>query len=288
MRAERIYEVSGAGRWFPGEARVLRRVVEQDMDCELPADLSFPLLGGIAPHAGFAYSGAVAGQTYAALRASAAVAGVPAVVAVLGFSHRPAKPGLALLDAAQIRTPLGMLPVDQSATAHLLQSVQAARLDNATHFGEHSAENQLPFLQCALQDVPVVVGLICGQSPEVFGELAQALTELHAERSVVCIASTDLLHDPSYERVCDSDAQTLRMMEKLDSEGLLKAWSPAHQVCCGIAPVTALLRFMRASGGQQGTILCYQNSGDIDPSSRGHWVVGYGAVVYSRGGEQRR
>ncbi len=282
---DRAYTVSGAGRWFPGEPAVLRRDVERYLDCSLPADLSFPLIGGIAPHAGISYSGPVAGHTYAAFRESALRTAAPDVVVVLGFSHRPAAPGLALLDAAQIVTPLGRIPVDQETNAYLLQQVDGARFDNAVHVGEHSAENQLPFLQCVLPGVPVVVGLICGYADATITAMAQALSTLSQSRAIHCVASTDLLHDPSYEAVCVSDHETLGMMERLDSDGLLKAWSPVHQICCGIAPVSVLLQFVRACGGQGGTTLYYQNSGDIDPASRGQWVVGYGSIVYSLNGE---
>ena len=285
MREKNIYSVCGAGQWYADDPDVLRRDVRACFNCQLPDDLAFPLIGGIAPHAGYAYSGSVAGHTYAALRASAAKCGPPDVVVVLGFSHRPVGPGFALLDVSAIQTPLGQIPVEQEVTQLLLQMVPSARVDHAVHRGEHSAENHLPLLQYALPDVPVVVGCLCGHEVSDMQAVGQALTELAATRSVVCVASTDLLHDASYEAVCQSDASTLQKMESLDSRGLLKAWSPTHQVCCGIAPVTALLHYVAASGGKQGRVLFYQNSGDIDPASRGHWVVGYGALVFEHDGE---
>ncbi len=282
MHSDRVYHVAGAGRWFPSDPAVLRHEVERYMHCVLPSGISLPLLGGIAPHAGFGYSGAVAGHTYAALRASAASCGAPDVCVVLGFSHRPAVPGFALLDVDMIHTPLGCVSVDRDAVQHFAQSVRGARLDNDTHMGEHAAENQLPFLQCALPDVPVCVGLLCGHDETLISDVVQALLLLDQKRSLVCIASTDLLHDPSYETVCKTDLQTIKRMEKLDLEGLNKAWSCTHQVCCGIGPVSVLLGFVRACGTGEGKVLFYQNSGDVDPSGRGQWVVGYGAIVYSR------
>ncbi len=276
-----LYKVTGAGRWFPAEPTILRQKIEGYVGQASLANPSRPILGAIAPHAGLAYSGAVAGYTYAALRASARRFGKPDVVVVLGFCHQPAIPGFALLDARSILTPLGEIAVARDATEHFMGAVEDARLDSQAHAGEHSAENQLPFLQCALPDVPVALGLVCGHDANMMAEIGQALWALSQAGSVVCIASTDLLHDPSYEKVCASDAETLRLMEKLDSDGLNKAWSYTQQVCCGIGPVLALLHFIRAAGGQRGEILFYQNSGDVDPSGRGHWVVGYGSIVFS-------
>jgi len=280
MMATGIFKVTGAGRWFPADAGTLRTVIEAYLaEAEIPA-IAEPLLGAIAPHAGLAYSGRTAGHTYAALRADAARHGAPDCVLVLGFSHQPAPKGLALLDAASIVTPLGSMPIDRALLASLHQSVPGARLDVSTHISEHSAENQLPFLQCALPGVPVVVGLFCGHQAEWPHALAEALLSLRARGRCLCIASTDLLHDPRYETVCATDADTLALMEKLDSEGLNGAWSLTRQVCCGIAPVLGMLAFVRAAGCQRGKILFYENSGDVDPSGRGQWVVGYGSVVY--------
>ena len=274
------YQVSGAGQWFPSDPRALRTEVEGYLDHAGIPSMDAMLLGGIAPHAGLGYSGRVAGHTYAALRADAHQHGNPARVVVLGFSHRPAMPGLALLDAETIGTPLGQVRVDQLGVNAMQRFVPSARLDSDAHRGEHSVENQLPFLQCALPGVPVIAGLVCGHDQAWVTSIGAALQALHAQDRTVCIASTDLLHDSSYEKVSETDAQTLSMVEKLDSDGLNRAWSPTRQVCCGIGPVVSVLQFVRSAGGSRGIRLFYENSGDVDPSGRGHWVVGYGSVVF--------
>ncbi len=278
------YKLSGAGRWFPSDGDTLRDMVKASMAAaemtRMDTFVHETPLGAIAPHAGFAYSGAVAGHTYRALRETSVRAGWPDLVVVLGFSHRIPFSGLALLEAESIHTPLGDLTVDAHGNRSLLASVPCAFGETTLHVGEHSAENQLPFLQLALPDVPVVVGLVGGHEHEVVGPIAEGLLALGLERRILVLASTDLLHDPDYERVCRSDRQTLCLLEKLDLEGLREAWSVERQVCCGVAPVSVLLTYAWQRGCRKGHCLSYQNSGDVDRLSRGSWVVGYGSVVY--------
>jgi MEMO1 family protein len=281
MRSDGIYLCRGAGRWYPSDPRVLAANIHDYVDgADIPG-FDMPLLGGIAPHAGLGYSGRVAGHTYAALKASAGTFGAPDAVLVLGFSHQQAEPGLSLLPAQAISTPLGLLGVDQDVSAWLLERVPEARFDVETHLVEHSAENQLPFIQSVLPDIPVVVGLLCGHDAGMITAVGDAITALRQQRRVLCVASTDLLHDPLYEKVCEEDHRTLSLMEKLDSSGLVKAWSYAHQVCCGLGPVLVLMRAALGAGCKGGKVLCYENSGDVDRSGRGSWVVGYGSLVYA-------
>ncbi|MFU8780300.1 MAG: AmmeMemoRadiSam system protein B [Kiritimatiellia bacterium] len=299
MRTADVYVATGAGRWYPADAGALQSQIagfvnSAAVDIIAAAGagsacgaFDAPLLGGIAPHAGLDYSGRVAGYTYAALRASAQQFGMPDVVLVLGFSHRPAADGLAILAADSIQTPMGMLRTDRAVATALLRGVPGGRFDTETHMGEHSSENQLPFLQYALPDVPVVAALVCGHAPSMLAALGDAIVALQHDQHVVCIASTDLLHDPSYDKVCQADTSTLARLERLDSDGLNRAWSYGHQVCCGIGPVQALIHGVRKMGCRSGRVLFYENSGDVDPAGRGSWVVGYGAVVYPAAGNRK-
>ena len=91
----------------------------------------------------------------------------------------------------------------------------------------------------------------------------------------------NLLHDADYEKVTNTDKNTLRLMEKMQIMKLWSEWSYDHQVCCGISPVMAAMKYAEKHGATIGDLLYYRNSGDDYPESRGNWVVGYGAVVFS-------
>jgi AmmeMemoRadiSam system protein B len=278
-----VYRTHGDGRWFPGDGRELRAMTASLLEAADPAPAGeFPVVAAIAPHAGYAYSGAVAAFTFRALQEAARRGIGPETVVVLGFPHRATFQGLAWLDAAAIRTPMGEMQVDRTFMERVAAEVPGVFFDSRPHSEEHSAENLLPFLQAALPGVPVATGLLAGHDAGFRRALVHSFAAAAATRRVCVLASTDLLHDPDYEKVVASDERTLRMMERLDSDGLNKAWSYERQVCCGIGPVLTVLETARALGCQRGRRLFYCNSGDIDPSGRGQWVVGYGAVVYEK------
>jgi len=278
-----VQHAVGAGRWFPARPDDLRRDIEGYMaSAKVPA-ISRILLGGIAPHAGYQYSGPVAGYTFRALRDNAAAHGAPQVAVVLGFSHRVSFEGVALLDGDAFATPLGQTPLDREAREALCAAGDRLVVDSRLHPGEHSAENQIPFVQAALPDARLVVALIGDHDPETIRQLADGLAALARRQRIVVIASTDLLHDPDYDTVQASDAITLGRIAALDADGLARDWSPDRQVCCGIAPVLALLRYASQMGCRAGLRLHARNSGDDFPESRGEWVVGYGAVVFPAG-----
>jgi len=277
-----IFRTQGDGRWFPADAGRLRAAVEGFIAAADGAGCDgATLASGIAPHAGYAYSGGVAGHTYRALRESVRQGNGPEVVVVLGFSHRVPFEGVAWLDTDAIRTPLGDIASDRSFMERVRDRLPGVFFDVDLHDGEHSAENQLPFLQVAVPGVPVAVGLIGGHAAGQPEALAGAVRAAAARRRLFVLASTDLLHDADYDRVRASDARTLGMIERLDSEGLNRAWSYGTQICCGIGPVLVALESARLAGCRHGRRLFYCNSGDIDPSGRGQWVVGYGSVVFA-------
>jgi AmmeMemoRadiSam system protein B len=275
-----VRKAMGAGRWFPGDGKPLKAAVDGFMKAaELPA-IEGTIVGAISPHAGYQYSGAVAGYTFRALRDAARGGGGPQTAVVLGFSHRGGFPGVALMDGDAIETPLGETPLDRESGDFLVAGSGRIGYRYSLHGGEHSAENQIPFVQAALPGVPLVVALIGDHDPATIRALADLLVALSRKKRIVVIASTDLLHDPDYERVKTTDATTVKQIAGLDAEGLLKRWSYEQQVCCGLAPVATVMRFAQALGCKQGVTLRYRNSGDDYPESRGQWVVGYGSVVF--------
>jgi hypothetical protein len=275
-----VRTAAGSGRWFPGTARELDAAVRRFLDEAAVAPVTGRIVAAISPHAGYEYSGRVAGHTFRALRDNAATAGAPQTLVVLGFSHRGAFPGVALMDGDAIATPIGEAALDKASAAFLAARSRRIELAYPPHRGEHSAENQIPFAQRALPGVPLVVAILGDHAPDTVRDLTDALAALAATRRVTVVASTDLLHDPDYDRVARTDRRTLALIAALDAQGLAARWSYEEQVCCGIGPVRVAMEFARRMGCRAGATLLYRNSGDDHPESRGNWVVGYGAVVF--------
>lgn len=276
-----VRSAHGAGRWFPGRASELKEMVDGYIAQANVPEIKGVIVGAFAPHAGYLYSGAMAGYTFRAIKDNAAKGHTPDTVVVLGLSHRGGFSGVALMSGDAIETPLGQSPLDAKAGEFLADQSPRIFFDYAPHAGEHSAENEIPFVQAALPGVKMVVGLMGDHDADTIGELVSALDALNRKERLLVIASTDMLHDPDYDLVTNTDQKTLEMVARMDADGLAREWQPAKQIFCGIAPVLATMRFAEDQGCRKGTILGYRNSGDDFPESRGRWVVGYGAVVFA-------
>lgn len=270
----------GAGRWFPGDTGILQSEVDRYIAAASVPDIAGRIVSAIAPHAGYQYSGRVAGYTFRALKENAGDH-VPETVVVLGFSHRAGFPGVALMDGDLFRTPLGDTAIDQEAVSLLDRAGKRIFIDYRPHAGEHSAENQIPFIQAALPEARLVVALIGDHDARTQDELVSALQDLAAVRKIVVIASTDLLHDADHDLVTRTDTATLALMAAMKDEEILHRWNHGNQICCGIAPVVTAMRFARTQGKAKCHVLQYRNSGDDYPESRGNWVVGYGSAVFA-------
>ncbi len=277
----RVRKAWGSGRWFPASKGSLKTMIDGFVDqADVPA-IESKIVGAIAPHAGYVYSGPVAGYTFRAIRDNARAFESPESVVVLGFSHRAAFRGVALMDGNAVTTPLGEAELDRGAASILAAKSERIYEDYGPHQGEHSAENEIPFVQATLPRAKLVVALMGDHTQPTHEALVAALLALAEKKSILVLASTDMLHDADYDRVRRTDRATLEKLAVLDEAGIKESWNSSSQVFCGIGPVLAVMAFSRKSDCSKATILHYRNSGDDHPESRGDWVVGYGAAVFA-------
>jgi AmmeMemoRadiSam system protein B len=255
-----------AGLFYPDDASALRRSVQAhlaDGRKRLAAGAAVPK-AIIAPHAGFVYSGPVAGTAYA--RIEPARERIRRVV-LLGPSHRVPFRGLALSTATAYRTPLGDVALDAAGAAELAVLPQVDFLD-AAHAQEHSLEVQLPFLQEALADfalLPVVAG------DATASEVAQAIERVWGGDETLVVVSSDLSHYYDYATAEALDRATTAAIEALRPDGL------DEESACGRVPVRGLLVAAKHHGLTART-LDLRSSGDTaGPRDR---VVGYGAYAF--------
>src|SRR5262245_64795054 len=126
----------------------------------------------VAPHAGYMYSGAVAGQVFARVS-------VPERVVVMGPNHTGRGERVSLVPAGAFQLPGGAVPIDEELAAAILDHVPAARADADAHRTEHSVEVELPFLlalERAVRFVPMVLGGLSERDSIAVGEgLARAI-----------------------------------------------------------------------------------------------------------------
>jgi len=276
-----VREALGSGRWFPGTRKELKAMVDGYIENARVDKVNGRIVAAIAPHAGYVYSGKVAGYTFRAIRDSFETWGRPDTVVVLGISHRGGFQGVALMDGDVLRTPLGDAALDQAGAEIMAAGSPRIYLDYSPHAGEHSAENEVPFVQAALPGSPMIVGLVGDHDPRTLDDLVAALDALSKKKAILVVASSDMLHDPDYALVTRTDQESLKLVEAMDHAAIRKGWAYSRQTFCGIGPVIAAMRFAELKGCKEGTILIYRNSGDDFPESRGRWVVGYGSVVFA-------
>jgi AmmeMemoRadiSam system protein B len=250
-----------AGMFYPSAADVLAADVERFV-AEAPVYRGPPPRALIVPHAGYVYSGPIAGTAYAALRS---ISKRVRRVVLLGPSHRVSLRGVAAPDAHWLRTPLGDVEIDEAALD------QAGVPRNAlAHAGEHSLEVQLPFLQRTAANAKLCP-IVCGRAaPEEVGRVIEALWSDDA----VVVVSSDLSHYLPYARGRAVDEDTSSRIVALDDD-------LDGERACGFVGVRGLLWVARRKG-LVGKLLDLRSSGDTaGPRDE---VVGYGAFVFWDGG----
>jgi AmmeMemoRadiSam system protein B len=224
--------------------------------------------GVIAPHAGYAYSGATAAHAYAQLEGASYD-----VAVILAPSHREYFDGVSVYPGSAYATPLGEMQVSTSLRADLTRATSLVRTVQAGHGEEHAVEVQLPFLRRtigAVEILPIVMG---DQRRDYCVELANALAEVLRPVRALVVASTDLSHFHSSGIAQRLDALVIDDIRRGDPESLLGHLERGEAEACGGGPTAASLLALRSLGASHVSILHHCTSGDItgDHSS----VVGY-------------
>jgi len=277
MRKERIRRSVIAGTWYPGQPERLRQKVDGFLRNVEPQLVQGELMGLIAPHAGYDYSGQVAACAYRLLQHNGGAAALYDLVVVISPLHRMLLGEFATAQAAHYETPLGLVPVDAEAVDTL---DEALGLNRVGFDNEHSLEIQLPFLQVVLGEFKLLPVMMGSQDIASCQKLAAALAGLLDSRPALLVASTDLSHFHPYDYAVQIDQATLAYIARFDPEGLAQALQSHKAEACGGGPVVATMLAARLLGANRVQVLKYANSGDMtgDRSS----VVGYAAGVIYR------
>jgi AmmeMemoRadiSam system protein B len=262
-----------AGRFYPGDPDDLRMEAQGYLS-QANSMKQVPLraLGCIAPHAGYMYSGHVAGAVFARLE-------VPQRCIVLCPNHTGMGRALAVMSEGGWQTPLGDIPIDAELAAALKAQFPALQEDAAAHRAEHAAEVELPFLllrQPELRFVPIALGT--GQF-EVLEQLGKVLADVIAAQKgpVLIVASSDMNHYESDVVTRAKDHRAIERILTLDPRGLFDVVTQQDISMCGYGPAVVMLTAARGLGAKSAELVKYATSGDI--SGDRDMVVGYAGVV---------
>ncbi|MHB9134090.1 MAG: AmmeMemoRadiSam system protein B [Armatimonadota bacterium] len=278
-----IRQPAVAGQFYPAQPDALRRSIEEAFlsklgPGEIPTVEAGPrrLLGIVAPHAGYVYSGQGAAWGYA----EAARDGRPGAVVILGVNHRGIGAPLALSPAEGWRTPLGVAPVAQDLNRQLQHLFPGVVMHAQAHAHEHSLEVQLPFLQYLFGEVPILPIVIKYSPLESLLALGDALATMAREHDLLFVASTDFSHYVSQETAQRLDHLALEKIAAVDPAGLFNVVLEKDISMCGVLAVTTMLATAHKMGINAVNILQYYTSGDVAGDFQ--HVVGYGAAALYR------
>ena len=258
-----------AGRFYPGDRDTLLENLQSYMS---PAAAPKPALGCVAPHAGYMYSGPVAGAVYADID-------MPRRCVVLCPNHTGRGQPLAVMSSGAWETPLGAVQIDSALADSLKQQFPLLSEDSDAHRSEHAVEVQLPFLQRRRQHfsfVPIAIGTGNFDTLETLGvALAEVLRA--QDEPVLIIASSDMNHYESDSVTRIKDHKAIDRILALDARGLYDVVTKEDISMCGFGPTVVMLTAAKRLGATSAKLIKYATSGDV--SGDRDMVVGYAGLV---------
>jgi MEMO1 family protein len=258
-----------AGRFYSGNPKQLRQDIKSFLAA---AEIQDKAVGIVTPHAGYMYSGGVAGAVYSMVE-------IPATVIILGPNHTGIGSRVALYPDGEWLTPLGSVTINSRLAALIKANIPSVTVDASAHQHEHSLEVQLPFLQ--YQNPAVTIVPLClstcdlANCKSIGSGLARSIQEFGED--VLIVASSDMTHYETAESALKKDGLALNELLALNPEGLLHVCMDEAVSMCGVIPATVLLFAALGLGATQAKLVKYATSGDVTGDTE--QVVGYAAVM---------
>jgi AmmeMemoRadiSam system protein B len=261
-----------AGQFYPASPSSLEAQVRGFVDEKAPKE---EVIGLVSPHAGYVYSGSVAGAVISRIQ-------FKDTFIILGPSHTGSGKPFSIMTEGSWETPLGEVEIDSRLGKQILTRSRHLEEDHEAHSYEHSIEVQLPFLQYFKRDIRIVPILfshaVASVYKEIGKEIAGAIKELGAE--TVIIASSDMTHYESQEAARRKDTQAIDAILELDEDKLMRRVGELNITMCGYVPTVALISAAKELGAKRAELVRYQTSGDVTGDYSA--VVGYAGIIIAR------
>ncbi len=260
-----------AGQFYPGTSQALAKMIESMTDKTVKQE---DAIGALSPHAGYIYSGPVAGSVFASMKPRKNYV-------IIGPNHTGMGEAFGLSTSSSWKTPLGDVPVNKELADRIKENSKYIKSDDLSHEAEHSIEVQLPFLQSVAKNfsfVPISVSYAGLDAYESVGrDIAKAVKDLKMAKDVAVIASSDMTHYESQASAKKKDSVAIESILKLDESELFKNITKYDITMCGFAPAIIMIVAAKELGARSAKLVKYQTSGDVsgDFSS----VVGYAGII---------
>jgi AmmeMemoRadiSam system protein B len=259
-----------AGRFYPEDPE--RLCAEVDSFLSGGEEKQIRARAILVPHAGYIYSGGVAGEVYRRVE-------IPRRIILVGPRHYPRGASLAILSDGAWQTPLGMAPIDHLLANKIVHAFPLLREDAVAHSAEHSLEVQIPFLQrlaASFAFVPIVMVPARGEDLDALGRALAGV--IRAEREpILLVASSDMNHYESDAVTRVKDRKAIDQILALDPRKLFDTVRDGKISMCGYAAAVTALIAARELGAAQAELVRYVTSGEVNGDLQE--VVGYAGIV---------
>lgn len=269
-----IREPYAAGSYYPGSASRIREMLDMFVDVTTKKD---DVIGLLMPHAGYPYSGAVAGATISRVK-------FKDTFIIIGPSHSGLGKPFSVMTEGTWLTPLGEVEIDSELARQIVAVSDYAEEDYRAHQEEHAVEVQIPFLQYIKPDIRIVP-IILAYAPsatykEIGKDIARAIKE--SNREAVIIASGDMTHQEPQSTAERKDMKAIEAMLALDEDELTRRYEELHITMCAHGPLVCLIAAAKELGANAAELIGYQTSGDTTGDYNS--VVGYAGVIFKKAG----
>jgi hypothetical protein len=261
-----------AGTWYPET----RDLIEGYIDKKVKPKDRVTAVACVCPHAGWLYSGKVAGSVYSTID----VARYDTFV-LIGPNHTGHGAGAGIFPEGEWQMPLGKVPVDDEMVKAIIQFSEFIEPDTRCHANEHCLEVQIPFIQYFRPDAKIVPIIMMHDSFDVCADIANAITsavkQFKDKKRVLIVASSDMTHYESRALAEEKDKMAINEILKLDAQCLIKTVVTNGITMCGVFPVATVIMAAEHLGAEEASLVSYATSGGVtgDYSS----VVGYAGLI---------
>lgn len=258
-----------AGSFYPETCNALTKTLKRLVH---PVENPKKVICAIAPHAGYIYSGEVAGRIFSEIS-------VPEKCIVLSPNHHRYGARAAIMAKGSWVIPTGEIPVDEEICSSLLQESTELRDDISAHLREHSLEVELPFLlarQPKLRIAPITISLLGASG---CAELAYAIARVISKSSeeILIVCSTDMNHFDAQAETMEKDRMAIEKVLDLDASGLIETCSSRSISMCGVIPTAVSIMASLELGAKKATLIEHKTSGDVTGDYTS--VVGYAGFI---------
>jgi AmmeMemoRadiSam system protein B/AmmeMemoRadiSam system protein A len=269
-------EAAVSGMFYPGSPSELREMIADMVDEDA---IKEDVTGIVMPHAGYIYSGLVAGATISRVN-------VKDTCIILGPNHTGMGRPFSIMTDGTWKTPLGNVQIDSELAKRILANSKYLSEDYLAHISEHSIEVQLPFLQYFNQDVQIVPIILSHATGTVYREIGRAIAKAIEDsgKEVLIIASSDMTHYEEHQAVIQKDNMAIEAILDLNEDELLERIRMNNISMCGFGPAVSLISAAKELGAGKTELVMHRTSGDTTGDYAS--VVGYAGIIIKKSGDK--